>query len=190
MSSPCCRCAQAGTSCCTNRQIHLTSGDMACISRFLGWNDFSTIEAPDPWYLEPEYDPAWLTWTLGPGGLLRVLKRKQGKACGMLTGTGCLLPFHERPMICRLHPFMYTEEGILGIDPTCPISRKADWPSVLEKLGMPIEKARDWQRMLYAELYSDKTRGHEPWGSEPLDEAGRAGIALPRQRSAVTHHAA
>jgi hypothetical protein len=85
---------------------------------------------------------------------------------------------------------MYTEEGILGIDPTCPISRKADWPSVLERLGMPIEKARDWQHMLYAELYSDKTRGQERWGSELLDEEGRAGIALPGQRSGVMHNAA
>lgn len=146
----------AGKTCCLGRQIVLTTGDLERIFNVLGRHDFFTMEPPDPWFLEPGYDPEWVPLVTNPGGLLRVLKRNREKNCEMLTATGCLLPSHARPLVCQLHPYMHSEAGILGIDTTCPISEEARGFAILEELGMTLEKAREWCTMLYAELKKEK----------------------------------
>jgi Fe-S-cluster containining protein len=168
MTSHCYQCSQNGTSCCQGTQILLTTGDVLRITRFLGAFDFFTFEVPDPSYTDPGDDPVWLTLTIRSDGRRRVLKRTADKSCTMLAGKGCILPITLRPLICRLHPYTYTEADISGIDPTCPMSRERNWPALLEQLGMAIFEARQWHRLLYCELRGDKPAVGEEDGRRPL----------------------
>lgn len=156
VSIPCSICAKAGKACCLGRQIVLTTGDLERIFNVLGRHDFFTMEPPDPWFLEPGYDPEWVPLVTHSDGLLRVLKRNGEKNCEMLTASGCSLPTHARPLVCQLHPYMHSEAGILGIDATCPISQDAKGFATLKALGMPLENARHWCATLYAELKEEK----------------------------------
>lgn len=157
MKNICFHCCQKGTSCCEGTQICLTTGDVLRIAQFLDTSNFFTIEIPDLAYTDPGDDPGWITLTVRPDGCRRVLKRTAEKNCTMLAEKGCLLPMTIRPLICRLHPYTYTESDISGVDPSCPISREGNRPVLLEQLGMAIGQARKWHRQLYCELNADKT---------------------------------
>jgi len=157
MKNHCFQCCQSGTSCCKGTQICLTTGDVLRIARFLDASDFFTFQVPDLIYTDPGDDPAWISLTVRPDGCRRVLKRTAGKNCTMLAESGCILPMTIRPLICRLHPYSFTEADISGIDPTCPISCEGNWPVLLEQLGMAIGEARKWHQLLYGELHTDKT---------------------------------
>ena len=154
-------CAQAGTSCCKNYQIILTTGDIQRISDFLGHQNFYTLEPPVFEDIVPDYDPLWMPMVLKSEGLVCVLKRTPEKNCALLMETGCSLPYDRRPLICRLYPYRYTEEGILGIDEACPISGEKEWGFVLDKLDMPAGKAKQWISLLYAEVRNEMNPHHE-----------------------------
>lgn len=154
VTQPCMNCARAGTSCCKGYQILLTAGDLERISGVLGDRAFFTFEPPVPEDIAPDYDPTWLPMIMGTAGHVRVLKRTPEKNCCLLTPDGCCLPFDKRPLICRLYPYTYTEQGILGVDPACPISREKEWGAVLEGLDMPAARATEWLTQLYAEVKS------------------------------------
>lgn len=170
MKTLCFKCSLNGTSCCKGTQICLTSGDIVRISRFLGIRHFFTIEMPDIVYLDPGDDPTWIALTIRPDGQRRVLKRTMDKSCTMLGENGCQLPLLVRPLVCRLHPYEFTEKGISGVDPTCPISQERDWPSVMEQLGMAVSATNQWHSMLYCELRSDKASASEKNTGWPLPD--------------------
>lgn len=182
MTTHCYRCSQNGTSCCKGTQILLTAGDVGRIARFLNTCSFFTFEVPDLVYRDPGDDPGWLTLTVRPDGRRRVLKRAADKSCGMLTENGCLLPISVRPLICRLHPYTYTESDISGIDPSCPMSHEGNWPALLEQLGMAAFQAREWHRMLYCELRQDKTArsdDDDPATVPALEKIADGGQGIP-----------
>ena len=154
MLSPCARCAQAGSSCCQGYQILLTSGDIRRIADVVGHYDFLSIEPPVIEEIAPDYDPQWLPLILEPDQTVRVLRRSPEKRCSLLTETGCQLPWASRPLICRLYPYTYTEQGILGIDPACPISKTCEWTKALDGMDMPAAKAKEWLTLLYAEVHA------------------------------------
>jgi len=164
MKTQCVRCSQNGSSCCKGTQICLTNGDILRISRFLDACNFFTIENADPAYMEFGDDPGWLTLTIRPDGKRCVLRRTMDKSCTLLGENGCILPVNVRPLVCRLHPYLYTEAGISGVDPSCPISRQRSWPAVLDQMGMAMHKACKWHALLYCEL-----KGAKPSGSEKDD---------------------
>jgi len=168
MSIQCYQCSQNGTSCCQGTQILLTTGDVLRITQFLKAFDFFTFEAPDLVYRDQEDDPAWIPLTIRPDGRRRVLKRTADKSCTMLAESGCILPMTARPLICRLHPYTYTEAEISGVDPACPLSREGNWAVLLEQLGMAILEARQWHRLLYRELYGDEKARSGESCREPL----------------------
>jgi hypothetical protein len=157
MKPHCFQCCQNGTSCCEGTQIYLTTGDVLRIARFLNASNFFTFEVPDLIYTDPGDDPAWIALTVRPDGCRRAMKRTTGKNCTMLAENGCILPMTLRPLVCRLHPYTFTEAGISGVDPACPISHEDNWPVLLEQLGMAIGEARRWHQLLYCELHGDKT---------------------------------
>ncbi|GAB6143399.1 YkgJ family cysteine cluster protein [Desulfocicer niacini] len=163
MTQPCMSCARVGTSCCKNNQVNLTTGDIQRVSDFLGHQNFYTLEPPVLEEICPAYDPQWLPLIMEPTGKVRVLKRTAEKNCSMLTENGCQLPYDCRPLICRLYPYTYTEEGIMGIDASCPISREKNWSVILEQLDMPADKARQWLGLLYTEV----KKSHEPCEVSP-----------------------
>ena len=174
MKTLCFECSQNGTSCCKGTQICLTAGDILRISRFLETNNFFTIENADLAYMDPGDDPGWIILTIRSDWKRCVLKRTGDQSCSMLGENGCLLPMIVRPLVCRLHPYLFTEAGIAGIDPCCPISREPDWPGVLEQLGLAMNEARNWHRLLYCELHgedpprSGKDGGELPRGAEKI----------------------
>lgn len=168
MTTQCYQCSQNGTSCCKGTQILLTTGDVRRIARFLDAFNFFTFEVPDLIYRDPGDDPAWLMLTIRPDGRRRVLKRTAEKSCTMLAENGCLLPITVRPLICRLHPYAFSEAEISGVDPTCPMSHEGNWPVLLEQLGMAMNEARIWHSLLYRELHLDETASSEPDGRGPL----------------------
>ncbi len=152
MDTPCAACAGRGTSCCSGYQIFLTPGDVCRIADFIKNCDFFTFEPPVLTDIEPEYDPSWIPLILSSGNQVRVLKRTVEKKCCLASDTGCILPPDRRPLICRLYPYIFIEHCILGIDPHCPISKHREWPVVLERMGMPGVKAKQWLDLLYAEI--------------------------------------
>jgi Fe-S-cluster containining protein len=176
MTTQCCQCSQNGTSCCKGTQILLTTGDVRRIARFLDAFNFFTFEVPDLIYRDPGDDPAWLALTIRPDGRRRVLKRTADKGCTMLAENGCLLPITVRPLICRLHPYAFSEADISGVDPTCPMSREGNWPVLQEQLGMAMNEARIWHRLLYRELHLDETASSEPDGLGPLPALEEAAV--------------
>jgi Fe-S-cluster containining protein len=152
----CALCAFNGTSCCQNFQIPLTDGDVLRISTYRGNRDFLSVEPPVPEEIEPVYDPTWLPRLLRQDHLVRVLARTPEKKCVLLTENGCCLPLEQRPLICRLHPYTYTEHGPMGIDPSCPISKSPDGLALLESMQMPVSRAKGWVTLLYEELQESR----------------------------------
>jgi hypothetical protein len=171
MKSICEQCAISGKSCCQGTQICLTSGDVRRISQFLTADSFSTIEKADAGYTDPGDDPGWIALTIRPDGTRRVMKRTGNQSCIMLGELGCRLPMHVRPLVCRLHPYEFTEAGISGIDQSCLIAKESDWTGVMQQLGMAMDDACQWHRLLYCELH-----GENPSGSGSDGEIGKGDV--------------
>lgn len=151
---PCLLCARQGRACCTDRQIVITQGDIARIRAVRQGMDFFVLEPTDPAYVSQDDDPRWITLTEKEPGLRRVLKRKPDGGCFFLTSSGCELPLPSRPLICRMHPYLYTEKELLGIDETCPIAQAppAQQEGSLLAIGMRRSDIELWRQQIYQEL--------------------------------------
>ena len=159
--NPCMDCAAKNGSCCCNRQIVVTQGDVERIRAITGSTDFSTFEIPEPEYaVIQEEDPIWNVITLQPDGQRHVLKRMSNGDCFFLSSKGCWLDIEVRPLICRIHPCTYVENSLTGIDPDCPIARMPSPSQALEQICMPLVKVDTWRQQLYRELIFSKTRHH------------------------------
>jgi Fe-S-cluster containining protein len=149
----CARCAEVQGSCCQKKEILLTRGDLIRISTHIGHFDFHELRVPtDPAYLEQDDDPNWNLWTLNARGERRVLKVRADRSCLFLTETGCVLPYETRPLVCRLFPYTYNEQGIIAIEQECPTELLAPGETLMSCLGMDRDKALRWHGMLYGEL--------------------------------------
>ena len=139
--------------CCRERDILLTCDDIERISHKTGQTDFFEYRIPlDPAYLDQEDDPNWLRYTIGQNGARRVLKHTSCGACFFLTAAGCRLSLETRPLVCRLYPYYYTEEGLNGVVADCPQEFLEPGQTILEALNMSYEQALRWWAMLYSEL--------------------------------------
>jgi len=133
--------------------ILLTQEDANRIARHIGTTAFYEYRRPlDPGDLGDREDGNWLTYTLRPEGTRRVILLKAGGDCFFLEVTGCLLPQDKRPLICRLHPLLYTEAGVTGVSPDCPAEFLAAGETVLASVGMELATGLEWHAQLYAEL--------------------------------------
>jgi uncharacterized protein len=151
----CCQCATVqDTCCCQGRDILLTVGDLERMSRLVGHSAFFEYRPiTNPAYLDQPDDPNWLMYTLRGDGTRRVLQRNPaGKACQFLLPNGCLFPIAARPLVCRLYPFHYNEQGILGVASECPEYFLPAGTTILEALDMAYQDAEEWRQQLYAEL--------------------------------------
>ena len=64
-----------------------------------------------------------------------------------------------RPLVCRLHPFEYTEAGISEeLSDSCPSHLLKHGQTLLIALDMNLEDARRWHRQLYAEIRGEPVR--------------------------------
>lgn len=150
----CVRCARHMETCCKTSEVYITPGDLERISRHSGDKDFHEFKAPtDPVYLDKGDDPAWLHFVFRDGGTRRVLKRRKDGACTFPGAAGCDLPLDIRPLICRIYPFDFNEEGLYEeLARGCPTELLREGRGLLEELNMEIDSPRLWHKQLYEEI--------------------------------------
>ena len=157
--SLCARCSQLGKTCCQRCEVYVTPGDVQRITARLGRVDFfHYAKAPDDSYFDLEGDPTWTLNVFREDGTRRILKRRENGDCSMLGPQGCLLSLEERPLVCRLYPFVYTARSLRQGEPVyCPPVLLDNCPcSVLEAMGMDIQDAVRWHRQLYQEITQER----------------------------------
>lgn len=150
----CARCSRVGKTCCQTTDIYVTPGDVERIARVVGNMDFFEFRPPtDPRYLDQNDDPLWAAHVFKPGGLRRVLRRDPLLNCWFLGDRGCILSLDARPLICRLHPFVYTSNGLdEELSRDCPSSVLQPGMSIETELNLSRKTAEDWRSLLYAEI--------------------------------------
>lgn len=149
--------------CCQTSEVHATLGDVQRIKEYTGRDDFTEFRVPvNPDYADQDDDSAWQTHVFREDGSRRVLKRKPGGDCTFLGPHGCKLPLETRPLICRLYPYDYNEDGIQDeLAPGCPLDLLRPGMSLLEELDITPADARRWHQQLYAEIrLTDASRTH------------------------------
>jgi Fe-S-cluster containining protein len=135
--------------------VYATPGDVQRIAEFTGRDNFTEFRAPaNELYSDQDDDPLWRDRVFRKDHTRRVLKREENGDCTFLSETGCVLPYETRPLVCRLYPYEYTEEGIADdLADGCPLELLAPGQGLIEALDMNLEKARLWHRMLYDEIH-------------------------------------
>jgi uncharacterized protein len=156
----CARCARRQETCCQRTDIVLTDGDVARVAAYLGRLDFIEYRpAAGPQYLDQDDDPAWRDATFLPDGTRRVVKWQANGDCAFLGPAGCSLPGIVRPLICRLYPFEYDEQGVFP-EPakSCPTHLLTPGTTLFEALKMNRGEAERWHAQLYSELRAGLVR--------------------------------
>lgn len=178
----CVRCARTQRTCCQICEIYITPGDQERIAAYTGESDFHEYRRPaNPEYLDQDDDPLWAACVFRPDGTRRVLRRTESEGCVFLGANGCRLPLEVRPLVCRLYPFDYTEQGLQGVNGTmCPTWLLAPGETLLQSLDMDAETAEAWRRQLYAEI-----RRELPATGDSPAIAGRAEGPQPAPRPHV-----
>ncbi len=157
--SLCARCARARKTCCQVSEIYVTTEDVRRISTHTGQQDFSTYRVPqDASYAEQDDDPLWQEKVFRSDGSRRVLRRQPSGDCTFLGEHGCSLPLEVRPLVCRLYPFSYTEQGIAPeLSEGCPTQLLGPGQGLLQALDMTRNEAIRWHAQLYRELRRETT---------------------------------
>ena len=152
--SLCARCAAHQTTCCQTSEIAITLGDVRRIAQHTGQADIWEFRVPsDPVYLHHPDDPIWLKTVIQPDGTRRVLKRKENGDCQFLAASGCMLPTEVRPLICRIYPYDYNEQGLVQrLASGCPLHLLRGAETLLSALDMRRHDAQRWHAQLYAEI--------------------------------------
>jgi uncharacterized protein len=157
MESPCIACAARGDSCCCGVQVYLTAEDVKRIAGFLGIETFWSYEQPDADYTICEEEPEWPSYVTRSDGTRRTVKRTSTFDCVLLTANGCKLPLHLRPLLCRLHPYLFSRDALLGISPGCPVSQLSDQDELLTAMQMDYESVEHWRKLLYEEVDEERS---------------------------------
>ena len=112
------------------------------------------MRAPsDPVYLHHPDDPIWLETVIQPDGTRRVLGRRDNGDCRYLGANGCTLPTTIRPLICRIYPYDYNENGLVErLASGCPVQLLRTNETLIDSLGMHREEAERWHKQLYIEI--------------------------------------
>lgn len=156
----CVRCARQMATCCQTSEVYVTPGDVQRIAEHTGTRDFCEFRPPDdPVYLQQDDDPIWPQLVFKrPDGTRRVLKRQPNGDCTFLGPTGCRLSLETRPLICRLYPYDYNEQGLsLTLAKGCPVELLPPGRSLLVELDIRRADAERWHRQLYQEVYLEPT---------------------------------
>lgn len=153
----CVRCARAMETCCQSCEIYVSPGDAQRIAEYTQTTveSFAEFRYPDdPIYLTAhEDDPIWPLTVIREDHQRRVLKRRENGDCHFLGEQGCRLPLETRPLVCRLYPFDYNEQGIKPqLARGCPVELLRPGTTLLQELDMNIEDARRWHAQLYQEI--------------------------------------
>jgi Fe-S-cluster containining protein len=149
----CARCARHMKTCCQTSEVYATQGDVQRIRQFTGKQDFTEYRIPENRdYSDQSHDPAWAQ-LFREDGSRRILKRQPNGDCFFLGTAGCCLPLQTRPLICRLYPFDYTEQGLTeDLAPGCPLELLRPGSGLIDELEMSENDARQWHKQLYEEI--------------------------------------
>lgn len=169
----CVRCARYMRTCCQTCEVYVSPGDVQRIADHTGRADFYEFRVPDnPEYLHNEDDPLWQTATFRADGTRRVLRRRPEGDCTFLGPHGCTLPLDVRPLVCRLYPYDYTEQGIRPqLARGCPTHLLRPGQGLIEALGMNLADAERWHRQLYAEIRQEPHLAADAGGAQAAVEA-------------------
>jgi Fe-S-cluster containining protein len=151
--------------CCQTSEIYVTLGDVRRIEEHTGQTNLTEWRTPDdPIYLQQHDDPVWAERVLQADGTRRVLKRQPNGDCQFLGSAGCRLPLEVRPLICRLYPFDYNEQGIFeSLANGCPLELLRPGQTLLQELEMNRADADRWHQQLYSEVRVEPPKqGHGP----------------------------
>lgn len=154
----CVRCSRMQATCCQTAQVYITPADMRRVAVHTGRDDFYEYALPDdPVYLQQDDDPTWPRYVFQPDGTRRVLKRLEqgaGKGdCIFLGQAGCSLPGDVRPLICRMYPFDFNDQGITDkLGDHCPRELLPAGQDLLTALGMDREAAETTRQQIYQEI--------------------------------------
>jgi len=155
VESLCARCARHTTTCCQKTEIYVTPADVERIAAHAGQQDFYEVRPPDdPIYLQQDDDPIWPQLVYKkPDGTRRVLRQQSNGDCVFLGEQGCTLTTAARPLICRLFPFDFNEQGIVpNLARGCPVELLSEGQPLLHALDMHYDDAERVRRQLYQEL--------------------------------------
>ena len=160
----CARCARHMKTCCQTSEVYATPADVARIASHTGLSDFTEYRVPeDPIYLENADDPNWVRYVFRDDGTRRIVKRRPGGDCIFLGEAGCTLPLEVRPLICRIYPYDYNEEGIKErLARGCPLELLAPGQTLLKALDMNQDDAERWRRQLYEEIRLEGEHADRP----------------------------
>ena len=151
----CAHCSQVQRTCCQDTDVSVTDGDVERIAGFLGRLDFYEFRQPaDPEFqlqLQAE-EPEWLLYTIRKSGDKQVLKHTPDESCIFLSPEGCELAAEVRPLICKLHPLRYDEEGFKGFFEGCPCNLLESGETLTGSIGIDYVRAEAWRRQLYREM--------------------------------------
>jgi uncharacterized protein len=151
----CVRCARHMATCCQTSEIYITPGDVERIASHALERSFYEYRPPDdPVYLDHADDPIWPRYVFKrPDGTRRVLRRRDNGDCTFLGKSGCTLPLERRPLVCRLYPYDYNEQGLkANLARGCPTELLSGGESLLVALSIERADAERWHRQLYDEL--------------------------------------
>lgn len=155
----CVRCSRHMQTCCQTCEIYTTPRDVERIAEHTGREDFYDYRAPDnPDYLDHDDDCAWRDNVFRADGTRRVLKREPSGDCTFLGAHGCTLPLDVRPLVCRLYPYDYDEQGIKPtLSKGCPLELLRPGQGLIQALDMNLHDAERWHAQLYDEIRLEKT---------------------------------
>ena len=150
----CVRCAAHQKTCCQTSEVTVTLGDVRRIAEHTGQSEICEFRQPsDPVYLSHPDDPIWLETVIQPDGSRRVLRRRENGDCQFLGANGCTLPIEVRPLICRIYPYDYNEQGLhQRLASGCPLELLRPQESLLAALDVDRHQADAWHKQLYAEI--------------------------------------
>jgi len=158
----CEQCKKLDKTCCQlgSGVVLITDGDIKRISSFTKDVYFWKFEEPKDYLLnriKSSYDPKMRFYALSNDFKVQTLKHKENGDCIFLSISGCALPMEIRPLHCRIHPYEFVEEQVVGITfAHCPVhllEKRGDLP---DELNIRYDDAEKWVKMFYGELREGK----------------------------------
>jgi Fe-S-cluster containining protein len=129
-----------------------------------GREDFFEYRQPDnPEYADQDDDPVWRDHVFRDDGSRRVLKRRPDGDCTFLGPHGCTLPLEVRPLVCRIYPYDFSEEGIHEeLSEGCPLELLRPGQGLIQALDMKLADAQRWRDQLYQEILLEHVEEPRP----------------------------
>lgn len=156
----CTECSKRQLSCCQDSDPFVTLGDIKRISMYYGDDFYENVDAAQIYLdcVKEQNDPLWDSVTIRNGKRRVIKKGNDNISCYFLTKNGCMLPTELKPLVCRLYPYGFTENGLfISESAGCPTDLVGD--NQPKAVGINEKDAVYWHEELYKELLEERKRG-------------------------------